>query len=323
MLSTLTLSLLLAARPVIPQILNAGTQNALALHCVQPDKPATRAVLFVHGASFPTRVAAGFEFSPGDSWLHDAARRGYLACGLDFAGFGASAPPAAMRHAPENTSPVARSTDAARQIAAAVASLVEQDVSRIHLVAHSWGTVPAAQFAAEHPDALASLTLFGPVVPTGEHAGDEAPYAWYPLSASVRYEHLKYGDVLPAGVDLLEPAVHARWAAAFVVSANDALVEPGDVLRIPAGPAFDVMAVQSGVLPYDPARIRTPLLVVYGRQDTIVNRDTAAPFIDAFANSRMKWHVQLDDGTHVMHLEKNRRSLYESVAAFIAAVDHP
>lgn len=323
MLSSITLPFLLAASPVIPQVVHAG-ENALALHCVQPDeRSVTRALLFVHGASFPTRVAAGFEFSRGDSWLHDAARRGYLACGLDFAGFGASTAPASMYQVPENAFPVTRSTDAALQIAAAVETLQAQDISRIHLVAHSWGTVPATQFAAEHPQALASLTLFGPVVPNGKMMDAGTHYAWYPLSAEVRYEQLKYNDVLPAGVELLETAVHDRWAGEFIASANGKLLQADGALRIPAGPAFDIVAVQSGVLPYDPARIQVPLLVVYGRHDTVIDRDSAELFLDAFTNSRMKWQVQLDNGTHVMHLEKNRRSLYEAVGAFTAAVDSP
>jgi len=52
-----------------------------------------------------------------------------------------------------------------------------------------------------------------------------------------------------------------------------------------------------------------------------VNTAQAATFLARFSGSPMKWQLQIDDGTHVMHLERNRRSLYESVAAFIAAVE--
>jgi hypothetical protein len=31
--------------------------------------------------------------------------------------------------------------------------------------------------------------------------------------------------------------------------------------------------------------------------------------------------LQIDHGTHVMHLEKNRHSLYSSVQAFVLAVE--
>src|SRR5690349_8555683 len=68
----------------------------VALHCIAPAQATGRSVLFIHGASFPTLLAAGFEFAPGDSWMAFMARRGYLACGLDFIGFGASSRPPAM-----------------------------------------------------------------------------------------------------------------------------------------------------------------------------------------------------------------------------------
>jgi hypothetical protein len=35
----------------------------------------------------------------------------------------------------------------------------------------------------------------------------------------------------------------------------------------------------------------------------------------------LKWRLRIDDGTHVMHLDRSRRSLYESVAAFIRAAE--
>jgi len=70
--------------------------QTLALHCVEPVKGSNEAVLFIHGLSFPTMLAAGFEFEGRDSWLDFMSNRGFLACGLDFLGFGESSRPAAM-----------------------------------------------------------------------------------------------------------------------------------------------------------------------------------------------------------------------------------
>jgi hypothetical protein len=47
---------------------NAPVQH-LALHCARPPQVSGKSVLFIHGASFPTMLAFGFEFAPGDSWL--------------------------------------------------------------------------------------------------------------------------------------------------------------------------------------------------------------------------------------------------------------
>ena len=61
--------------------------------------------------------------------------------------------------------------------------------------------------------------------------------------------------------------------------------------------------------------------VVYGDYDTVVNDDGASRFLARFTHSPLRWRLRIDDGTHVMHLEQNRRSLYASVNAFIHAVE--
>ena len=96
---------------------------ATGIHCVEPSRPSRSGVLFIHGATFPTRLASGFEFSPDDSWLAFVAAEGYLACGFDFVGFGASSRPAAMLEAADRAAPVLRAPEAAEQIALAVRHL--------------------------------------------------------------------------------------------------------------------------------------------------------------------------------------------------------
>ncbi|HUA79440.1 MAG TPA: alpha/beta fold hydrolase, partial [Dyella sp.] len=130
----------------------------LALHCAQPLQPSRKSVLFIHGASFPTMLASGFEFGPGDSWIAFTARKGYVSCGLDFLGFGASSRPPAMLGPAHGEAPVTDAKEAAHEIALAVDYLRRQGMTDVHIVAHSWGTVPAAAFAATHPHALTSLT---------------------------------------------------------------------------------------------------------------------------------------------------------------------
>ncbi|MDO1527815.1 alpha/beta fold hydrolase [Fulvimonas sp. R45] len=293
----------------------------LALHCVAPPQATRHAALFVHGASFPTGLASGFEFAPGDSWLAFMARRGYLACGLDFLGFGNSSRPPAMVGAAGAAPPVTRAPEAAREIARAVDYLrTRRGMATVHLVAHSWGTIPAATYAASHPQALASLTLFGPVVPSRD---DDAPItdAWWTITARQRYRQLRFERVLPKGVVLLEPAVTQRWTAAFDASVPHVPGDAPGALRIPAGPVADIAAAEHGDYPYDPAKVAAPVFVVYGDHDTVVDDARAATFLARFTASPLKWRLRIDHGTHVMHLERNRRSLYRSVAAFIGTVE--
>ncbi|WP_426702630.1 alpha/beta hydrolase [Rhodanobacter sp. Col0626] len=295
----------------------------LALHCITPAHANGRSVLFVHGASFPTMLAFGFEFAPGDSWMSHMARQGYLACGLDFLGFGASSRPSAMANPAGDAAPVTRATEAAQEIAVAVDYLRQTRGMRgVHLVAHSWGTIPAATFAAEHPGTLASLTLFGPVVAKPGAQAEAVPGAWWSITAEARSRQLRFKDVLPAGLTLLEPAVVSKWAAAFHASVPHVEGDRPDELRIPAGPAADIDAVTAtGVYPYDPADIKVPVFVVYGDYDTVTDDAGASALLAKFSNSPLKWRMRIDHGTHVMHLERNRHSLYQGVDAFIHATE--
>ncbi|HEY9132079.1 MAG TPA: alpha/beta fold hydrolase [Dyella sp.] len=303
--------------------LPAAPGQHVALHCVAPEHPSGEVVLFVHGATFPTRLAFGFEFRPGDSWMHFMAAKGFLACGLDFLGYGGSSRPSAMLGAADAAPPFERAGPAADEIALAVDYLRGQRGARaIHLVAHSWGTIPAARYAALHGGQLRSLTLFGPIVPVPS-AKAEPPVrdAWFGLTAQQRLEQLRFKNVLPSGKVLLEPAVEQHWAGKFAVSAPHVQGDEPDDLRIPNGPNADIAAAMAGQYPYAPDDIKVPVFVVYGNYDVVVDDEGATKFLARFTASPLKWQLRIDDGTHVMHLERQRHSLYESVAAFIRAAE--
>jgi pimeloyl-ACP methyl ester carboxylesterase len=301
--------------------LHGGAEH-IALHCIAPAQRTDKALLFVHGATFPTRLAFGFEFVPGDSWLHFVARQGYLACGLDFRGFGGSSRPPGMHGAADAAPPQERAEQAADDIDTAVAHLLgKQNIAAIHLVAHSWGTIPAAAYAARRPAGLKSLTLFGPIVPDGSAQPNEAVKdAWFPLTGPQRLEGLRFKSVLPPGKVLLEPQMETRWAAEFTASAPHDASDPPGQMRIPNGSNADIADAEAGRYPYDAKAVGVPLFVVYGNYDTVVNDAQAAQFLATFSGAPLKWRLRIDDGTHVMHLERTRRSLYESVDAFIRTV---
>jgi pimeloyl-ACP methyl ester carboxylesterase len=298
-------------------------RQTLALHCVEPVEATSEAVLFIHGASFPTMLAAGFEFDGKDSWLDFMANRGFLACGLDFLGFGGSSRPAAMAIDPTGAAPLVEATDAAPQISVAADYLLKtRDIKRLHIVAHSWGTMPAGLYAATHPATLRSVTLFGPVVPIPGSQVKSTEFSWWSISARERSEQLRYTEALPQSLHLLEPAVERKWALEFAASGSDGKSKHvDDPLRIPAGPVADFSAAMADHYPYLPADVRIPVFVVYGSYDTVVNDAGAEAFLSRFTGSPLKWRLRIDHGTHVMHLERNRQSLYQSVLAFIAAVD--
>src|SRR5256885_10272697 len=73
------------------------------------------AVLYVHGATFPSALSVGFDFG-GGSWLDDWNARGFDAWAFDFAGFGESGRYCAMTVPADRHPPLGRAPEAAKQI---------------------------------------------------------------------------------------------------------------------------------------------------------------------------------------------------------------
>lgn len=120
----------------------------------------------------------------------------------------------------------------------------------VPLVAHSWGTLPAARYAARRPAGLASLTLFGPIVPKASEEDGEPPKdAWFALTAQQRLSGLRFRSVLPPGKTQLELQVEVRWAAEFAASARHEAGDAPDRIRIPDGPNLDTAKATAGRYP--------------------------------------------------------------------------
>lgn len=150
-----------------------------------------------------------------------------------------------------------------------------------------------------------SLTLCGPIVPLNTPAQPSTDHpAWWTITAQQRLLQLRFKDVLPPGKYLLEPAVDQHWATAFATSVPHVQGDPADALRIPYGPLDDIDSVTAGHYPYDASDITVPVFVVYGNDDDVVNDAGAARLLEKLTGSPLRWRLRIDDGTHVMHLEK-------------------
>ena len=302
--------------------ISPGSAQHVALHCARPTGRTDKSVLFIHGSSFPTMLAAGYEFRSGDSWIDFMAAHGFYSCGLDFLGFGASSRPAIMSETPTGKAPLLRAPEAAREIAIATGYLRSRGgIHEMHIIAHSWGTIPAAEFAATHPGSVTSLTLFAPVIPHPGSKPESEHVAWWSTTAKQRLRALYFSDVLPEGVVLLAPAVAKNWAEDFEASAPHIAGDPPGEIRIPEGPNADIEAAHDGIYPYAAEEVTAPVFVVYGDYDVEANHPNVSTFLARFTSSRLKWRLCIHDGTHVMHLERNRVSLYESVLGFIRTTE--
>ena len=124
---------------------------------------AGRALLFVHGATYP---GAMFDV-PGASWMARAVADGYDAYALDVRGYGGSTRPESMAAPPEAGEPFCRAEDAAADIADAITEIRRRaGVARVDVVAWSWGTMTTACHVAAGDAAVGRLVLFAPVYGT-------------------------------------------------------------------------------------------------------------------------------------------------------------
>ena len=72
----------------------------------------------------------------------------------------------------------------------------------------------------------------------------------------------------------------------------------------------------SGKLPYDPTHITTPTLIIQGEWDAVTPAADSLRLFEQFA-SPLKRFVVVSQAGHRLHLERNRRQLYQEVRAFL------
>lgn len=289
---------------------------SLALHHMPAQGGAdcgSRTVLFIHGASFPSRLAAGYPFG-GESWMAHLAQRGCDVWALDFLGYGDSSRYPEMRRSAQ-APPLGRAPKAAKQITAAVDHITRATHAHaVLLIAHSWGTIPAALFTIRSPERVSHLVLFGPVTWRDEPPDPSKPVAYFDVT--IEQQQKRFDGYVPAGEPrLIDRADLKSWSAAYLASDPTSSKRTPNSVRVPSGPGFDAEDAWRGRLAYDPSEIRVPTFIVYGEWDEVTRDADAAWLANAIGRSDVRVR-KLPRGTHVMHLESNRESLYSAVDDF-------
>jgi len=272
-------------------------------------------VLYVHGATFPSASSVLAKFG-GKSWADALNDAGFGVFALDFAGYGGSERYPGMSLPADQSPPLGRASEAAEQIARAVA-LIRRRIGAepLSIVAHSWGTIPAAIFATAYPESLCRLVLFGPIlrrcVPHPKVSD-----AWSLVTIAAQHQRFTK-DVPPRHGPVLEEPDFPDWAEAYLRSDPESLLRTPPAVQVPGGPSADVAAAWSGELPYDPAALRTAVMLVRGEWDSSSTAADVDWFAAALPPSLERKVVTIARATHLMHLERGRHELYETVNAFL------
>jgi len=297
----------------------------LFLRHLPPSHSATgsvQSVLFVHGATFPSALAAAFPFG-GHSWMEDLSAAGLDTWALDFMGYGGSDRYPEMSDSAASTAPLLRTDEASRQIEAAVRFIrATQHIGKVSIIAHSWGTLPSGLFATRQPDLLDRLVLFGPVTLRHQQPDKDVPAPAWNVTVDAQRKRF-YGYVPTGEATVLADSDMALWGPAYLASDADSANRAPPSVRVPYGPVADIDSMWSGNFAYDPAAIRAPVLIIRGEWDNVTTNEDAHWLYQSLRNAPIKRDVVISRGTHVMHLEASRFQLYREVQTFLAGNDSP
>jgi pimeloyl-ACP methyl ester carboxylesterase len=260
---------------------------------------ATEAVLFVHGILTNAR---GLFLTPveGDdsySWVHAASDRGRAAFAMDHVGYGDSDLPPEFAEPPAANDPPVRADRAADDIGRVVEWIRGQGFETVHLVGVSWGSHTCGRYLDRGEPPVASLVHCAPVyepaydfsVALAALGIDDYDRAWFEQDR----------ETVRARSDHPPAVFEAIWRAQ--VESNQGV--DGDTYRAQAGGIADWAASTRGEPVWDPANIEVPVLVFYGSEDDIADRQGSLSCYDRL-DGRAEY-VELAGVDHyVMHGER-------------------
>jgi pimeloyl-ACP methyl ester carboxylesterase len=286
-------------------------------HLPPRDATSDRVVLYVHGGTFPSALSIAHRFD-GSSWRDELHDVGFHVWGLDFHGFGLSDPYPEMAQAAEANAPLGRAEDASRQLEAAVRFIVKhQKVSRISIIAHSWGCMITGRFAGRWPELVDRLVFFGPITFRPRKAEAQKLPGWRLISLKDQWD--RFTETVPKGE---EPVLSRRhfdeWGERYLDTDAASRTRSPAAVKVPSGAFQDIFDAWAGEFACDPGLVRAPVAIIRGEWDSYCNDADAHWLFDALKAAPEKRDIKISRGTHLMHLEAMRGALHRESIAFLA-----
>jgi pimeloyl-ACP methyl ester carboxylesterase len=240
---------------------------------------------------------------------------------MDVRGYGRSTRPPEMAGPTADGTPVVRSPEAVRDIAAVVDDTRRRTgASRVAVVGWAVGGSWAAEYAAAHPDAVSDLVLFNsmtgfatqPRYGVGSANSDPADPNVYRRDAGA------YGLATPEAMlstwDSSIPAQDkSEWrdpavAEAYVRTALDSDETSGtrqpESMRAPNGAQLDTFHLASGRPTFDPTSIRSRVLIVRSELDFWSSPEDPDGLRQRLTGAQEARVVTIAGATHYLHLDR-------------------
>jgi len=226
-----------------------------------------------------------------------------------------------MAESAEKHAPLGRADDASRQLERAVRFICAHDrVSRISVIAHSWGSIVSGRFAGEHPRLVDRLVFFGPIAWRARRADPQRLPGWRLISLKDQWDRF-VADVPPGERPVLAKHHFDEWGEVYLDIDPDSRKRSPPAVKTPSGAFQDIYDAWAGELAYDPALVRAPVSIIRGEWDGMCTEDDAKWLFNALKSSPIRRTVTISRGTHLMHLEESRYALYRETEAFLAGND--
>jgi len=283
--------------------------------------PAEKILLFVHGATYPSE--AGFDMKlNGLSWMDYIGSHGYDVYMVDLRGYGKSTRPPEMDKPAAENEPIVRTATAVKDVGAAVEFILKRrGVSKMNLLAWSWGTAIVGWYATQNNDKVNRLVLIAPkwirTTPALTDPGGKIG-AYRTISRAAAKTRWLTGVPEEKKADLIPPGWFEAWADVAFASDPVGSKQTPPVLRAPNGVVQDEREFWgAGKAQYDPAGIRVPTFLAHAEWDADLPSYMLYAYFAKLTNAPYRRYVEICEGTHTIFMEKNRMQVFREVQLFL------
>ena len=192
-------------------------------------------------------------------------------------------------------------------------------ISKISLIGFSWGTLITGGWCARRPDAVHRIAMFGASWGVSPQAKLATAYGYMTWTLEEGLQRMQTGIPSDRRDEIFPPAWRQLWSEALLESDPRAREFEPPLMHTPTGVLADFQEQTATGRPiYDPAEIKAPILLIRGAWDEATNRSSVLELFDRLLNAEKRQYVELANGTHFMHIEKHRLSLFSAVHNFLS-----